>query len=165
MKIINEKGKLFGIINPVDLAIVLVALLCVAGIGWKVMSAAESAPKPDMAEVTFVVHVRGVMEDVVRGIEAAGPVGQTLLSNNAKTSATIESVTYSDYIAVAVNADGQHVTTVDPMRKDIIFTVTAQVDRAGNALTVGAQELRVNATFSVKTQTIHINGTIISLEF
>jgi hypothetical protein len=36
MKLINEKGKLFGIINVVDLLIILAAVLVAGGIGWKV---------------------------------------------------------------------------------------------------------------------------------
>ena len=165
MKLINEKGRLFGIINPVDLVILLVILLAVGGIGWKVLGAAESKAETDLVNATVVVHIRGALNEVVEGIEKADPVGQTLLSNNATTQAVIKSVAYTDYVAVGVNDDGQHVTTTDPMRKDIFFTITAPVDRASNAPSIGVQEIRVGATFSVKTKYIHINGTIESIVY
>ncbi|MBR6555826.1 MAG: DUF4330 domain-containing protein [Clostridia bacterium] len=165
MKLINEKGRLFGIINPVDLVILLVILLAVGGIGWKVLGAAESKAETDLVNATVVVHIRGAMNEVVEGIEKADPVGQTLLSNNATTQAVIKSVAYTDYVAVGVNDDGQHVITTDPMRKDIFFTITAPVDRASNAPSIGVQEIRVGATFSVKTKYIHMNGTIESIVY
>ena len=34
MKIINEKGKLFGIINVVDLLVLVAAIAVVAGVGY-----------------------------------------------------------------------------------------------------------------------------------
>ena len=165
MKLINEKGRLFGIINPVDLVILLVILLAVGGIGWKVFGAAEAKAETDLVQATMVVHVRGAMDEIVDGVQKSDPVGQTLLSNNASTQAVIQSVAYSDYLAVAVNDEGQHVQTKDPMRKDIYFTITAPVDRASNAPSIGVQEIRVGATFSVKTKYIHVNGTIESIVY
>lgn len=37
MKIINEKGKLFGVINIVDLLVVLAVIAVAAGIGYKLL--------------------------------------------------------------------------------------------------------------------------------
>ena len=38
MKIINEKGKLFGIINVVDLLVLVAAIAVVAGVGYKLFA-------------------------------------------------------------------------------------------------------------------------------
>ena len=38
MKIINEKGKLFGVINIVDLLVVLAVIAVAAGIGYKLFA-------------------------------------------------------------------------------------------------------------------------------
>ena len=35
MKIINEKGKLFGLINIVDLLVLIAAVAVAAGVGYK----------------------------------------------------------------------------------------------------------------------------------
>ena len=37
MKIINEKGKLFGLINIVDFLVLLAALAVIGGLGWKLL--------------------------------------------------------------------------------------------------------------------------------
>lgn len=165
MKIINEKGRLFGIINPVDLVILLVVLLAAAGIGVKVFGAAEAAVEKDMVMATVTVQCRGAMPEIVAGIQNSNPVGQTLLSNNATTQGTIKSVAYSDYMNIATTDKGEFLYKVDPIRKNLTFTIEAPVDRASNAPSIGAQEIRVGASFSIKTKYIHINGTIESIVF
>lgn len=52
MKIINEKGKLFGIINVVDLLVLVAAIAVVAGVGYQAVCQADqggcvSAGLPD----------------------------------------------------------------------------------------------------------------------
>ena len=37
MKIINEKGKLFGVINVVDLLVLLAVIAVVIGVGYKLL--------------------------------------------------------------------------------------------------------------------------------
>ena len=49
MKIINEKGKLFGIINVVDLLVLVAAIAVVAGVGYKL----------------FAKQIKEVMKDVI----------------------------------------------------------------------------------------------------
>ena len=38
MKIINEKGKLFGLINIVDLLVLIAAVAVAAGVGYKLFA-------------------------------------------------------------------------------------------------------------------------------
>ena len=44
MKIINEKGKLFGVINIVDLLVVLAVIAVAAGIGYKLFAVMHEIP-------------------------------------------------------------------------------------------------------------------------
>ena len=43
MKIINEKGKLFGLINIVDLLVLIAAVAVAAGVGYKLLPADAKA--------------------------------------------------------------------------------------------------------------------------
>ena len=38
MKLINEKGKLFGVINVVDLLVLLAVIAVAAGVGYKLFA-------------------------------------------------------------------------------------------------------------------------------
>ena len=60
MKLISEKGKLFGIINIVDLLILLAVILVAGGIGWKVFGSTITEVASPTTELTMTVrHPRG----------------------------------------------------------------------------------------------------------
>ena len=61
MKLIDEKGKLFGLINLIDLLVLLAVLAAAVGIGWKVMSSSQAAEAPKNAvTVTFVARAKNL---------------------------------------------------------------------------------------------------------
>ena len=37
MKVVDEKGKLFGILNIIDLLVILLLIVALALVGWKVL--------------------------------------------------------------------------------------------------------------------------------
>ena len=57
MKIINEKGKLFGIINVVDLLVLVAAIAVVAGVGYKLF--AKQIKEVASPQVSLTMTVRG----------------------------------------------------------------------------------------------------------
>ncbi|MEG2857417.1 MAG: DUF4330 domain-containing protein, partial [Clostridia bacterium] len=82
MKVVNEKGKLFGIINPVDLLIVIALVLVVFAVGYKFLAkpvASVVAPKSGM-EVTL--RVRGAMPTLVEQMNTAAKPGTKLVAGN-----------------------------------------------------------------------------------
>ena len=98
MKIVDGKGKLFGIINIVDL-IVLIALVVVIGaiavqlLGTRVTDA--MAEKVDCyAEISIVGAAPRIYEEVMR----QDLVGEHLVSGNEYLSATVEDVWLEDYV-------------------------------------------------------------------
>ena len=60
MKIINEKGKLFGIINVVDLLVLVAAIAVVAGVGYKLFAKQIKEVASPQVSLTMTVRVRGV---------------------------------------------------------------------------------------------------------
>ena len=58
MKIVNEKGKLFGIINVVDLLILLVIVAVAGGVFWQLLGtqvANKVAPQVDL--ILSLIHI------------------------------------------------------------------------------------------------------------
>lgn len=160
MKIVNEKGKLFGIINIVDLLILIVVLAAVAGIatqifGHKVQEAVS--PQVDcIAEVTVI----GTPPRILREIEREDLTGERLVAGNEYLDATVEEVIVEDYVVQAVTADGRIVDATDPSKKDVTFRIKTKVSRGTPSPKIGSQELRTGKTFIVKTQTFECSGTI-----
>ena len=59
MKIINEKGKLFGLINIVDLLVLIAAVAVAAGVGYKLFAPQIKESVQPQVELTAIVRVRG----------------------------------------------------------------------------------------------------------
>ena len=65
MKIVNEKGKLFGLINVVDLIILAAAVFLVGAIVWQLAGDKVSDAVSPNAEMTVVMKVPCCHPDLV----------------------------------------------------------------------------------------------------
>ncbi len=164
MKIVNEKGKLFGIINIIDLAILLViALIAIAAV-YKFAAPAASeviAPKSDM---TVTMRVRGAMdylEEEVMKLEA----GERLIAGSGYIDAEVVSVESIPYLSAGTTDDGKFVTSEDPQKCDLLITIKAEHSKTEPILKIGTQEVRIGRGFIFKTQTVEVNAIIEKVEF
>lgn len=162
MKIINEKGKLFGIINLVDLLVLLLVIAVVAVVGIKLFGtkAVEvvSSKSDCYAEIEVIGANPRLYDEVERQMDKL--IGARMVTGNEYLSATIEDVWFEPYVLIAPNSDGIAVASVDDTRVDIVFLVKTQVSPDSATLSVGAQELRSGKTFIVKAQALETTGTI-----
>ena len=56
MKIIDEKGRLFGKINLIDLLVIVLVIAIIAAVGWKLVGKKAAASVSDNThEMTFTV--------------------------------------------------------------------------------------------------------------
>ncbi len=164
MKIINEKGKLFGIINVVDLLVLVAALSVVLGVGYKLFKNNVTDVTSPMTDLTMVVRVRGAMPYLVEELERNSPVGKQMVAGNDYVDGDIVDMQFEDYVQYIATDDGHIVEAVDGVRKDIIFTIKAEVKRDAPVNKIGSQEVRAGRTFTVKTNDFEINGSITSLD-
>ena len=82
MKIIDEKGRLFGKINLIDLLVIVLVVAVVAAVGWKVVGKkAAAAVSDNQHELTFTVLFKDQPLEVAEFAETQ--IGKQLV-NNAK---------------------------------------------------------------------------------
>ena len=148
MKLINEKGKLFGIINIVDLIILLMVIAMVAAVATQVLGSRVQAAVSPQVECTMEVSIIGTAPRLLREIERQDLAGEQLVSGNEYMNAYIEEVWFEDYITQAVRDDG------------IIVKIKTTVPKGTASPKIGSQEMRAGRTFIVKTQTFECSGTI-----
>ncbi|MCQ2565982.1 MAG: DUF4330 domain-containing protein [Clostridia bacterium] len=162
MKLINEKGKLFGIINLVDLLVLLLVIAVVAVVGVKLFGtkAVEvvSAKSDCYAEIEVIGANPRLYNEVDRQMDKL--IGARMVTGNEYLSATIEDIWYEPYNILATNSDGYVVASIDETRVSIVFLVKTQVSPDAATLSIGSQELRSGKTFIVKTQALETSGTI-----
>ncbi len=164
MKIVNEKGKLFGVINVIDLVILLcIALVAVAAV-YKFAAPAASdviAPKSDM---TVTMRVRGAMdylEEEVLKLQA----GERLIMGSDYVDAEVISVESVPYLSAATSDEGKFITAEDPQKSDLLIKIHSKQSKNDAILKIGNQEIRIGRGFIFKTQTIEVNAIIEKVEF
>lgn len=160
MKIVNEKGKLFGIINVVDLLILIAILVVAFAIGWQLFGAQVNDAVSPQADLTAEVVIIGTAPRLVDEIERQDLIGERLVSGNQYMEATISDVWVEDYIMQTIRDDGVIVDAKDPSKKDVVVQIKTKVAQDTASPKIGSQELRAGKTFIIKTQTFECSGTI-----
>jgi len=165
LKVLDEKGRLFGKINLVDFAVVVGIVLVVGAVGWKLMGDKVTSAAQGFAD-TPVLRYEVVCYNINPEIAeyAESHVDTQLMSNGDMLNATIVDATVKPSYAVALDADGNAVQIEDPSMRTVHFTIEAKVAPTANAYAVGSQEIRVGKTHIVKTVLLEVAGFIATVE-
>ncbi len=163
MKIINEKGKLFGLINIVDLSIIVLILLIGTVFLLKTMG-------KDVGPITSVENQQNItvtFRSAVRNDEQIKALKENdqLISILKPTSARVKSIVFSDLEVPINTADGRAVYSVDPKRKELTVKFTMTTARGSEIIKLDSQEVAVGKQFTLKTRTFESLGTIEAIEF
>ncbi len=161
MKIINEKGKLFGIINIVDLLVLLAVLAVVGGVVWKVLAPRVSEAAGQNATLTYIVRVRAVdarQQDRISKQIEKDP--RLIAGNDYVAGAKVTEVSFVPYVQQNPTSTGAFFSATDPTRVDVLFTVQATVPKNTAIIKVGPQEIRMGTGHYLKTKYVE-NASII----
>ena len=159
---IDEKGRLFGKINIVDLLVILVILIGAAVVAVKFLGPGSTAAiNPAKTHVTYQVLVEGVQPEVYENVQKHIP--GTLMASGEFLDGQVTAVTATPHASEAsVSASGEMLLVpVDSDLVDLVFTIECNVV---NPVTteIGPQEVRIGKTHIVKTDKFELtNGVII----
>lgn len=160
MKAVNEKGKLFGLINVVDL-LILVAVVAVGGaIAWQVLGSRVNDVVSPQVELTAEVVIVGTPPRIINEIVRQDLTGEKLVAGNEYMNAEITDVWLEDYVMQAIRDDGVIVDATDPSKKDVVIKIKTSVPKGTPSPKIGSQEVRAGRTFILKTQTFESIATI-----
>jgi hypothetical protein len=158
-EVIDEKGRLGGKINIIDLAIVLVIIALIGGFLYK-----DKAASTSPTAKTMIVKI--VCPNAFPGVEKNLKVGDYLVANSALTSAKITEMTVDAAKWVAPDSNGKLVLSRSPLRKDIYLTLEGVSPQYSSAeISFGGQMLRAGKEdFVLKTQKVELKAIVISIE-
>lgn len=163
MKIVNEKGKLFGLINIIDLSIIILILLIGSVFVLKTMGKdvgpITNSDNQQNITVTFRSTVRN--DEQIKAIK----VKDQLISILKPDAAYIESISFADLEVPISTADGRQVYAVDSKRKELIVKFTMKTSSGNDIIKLGTQDVSVGKEFILKTHTFESKGTIEAIEF
>lgn len=164
MKVVNEKGKLFGKINLVDLFLIVFVLIVAAGVMWKVFGAQVTQIVSNSRDVTYTVRIRGTFDRYYDALIANEFPQQLLAGDSLIADAYIVSAEKQEYITQVTTDDGRILDALDETKIDIMVTIQAKVNDTA-AIKLGTQELRAGKEHIIKTRFFEMYGTIETIIF
>ena len=166
MKIIDEKGRLFGKLNLIDLlvivliaAIAVVAVVKYTGRDTELKHYSASLNRP----MEYSVVCRMVYRDAAEN--AKQEVGKQLMAGGELVEGCfITAVEERPYYESYVDASGTLQHAESPDFCDLIITVKGEAPYVDEAYQVGTQEVRIGKAHILKTVNLELNAIVISLE-
>ena len=157
MKLIDEKGKLFGLVNIVDLLVLGAVLLVLGGAAYKFKghSGGEGADKT----VKVTVLAPALRPEMLTNIK----VGDKMVSGSSFTSVVVKEVKIRPAYMITTDSAGRRVEATDPYLKDLIVTVEGKTVISGATINLGGQEIRRNKDFYIKSLDYEFKGMIMDV--
>jgi len=173
VKLVNEKGRLFGLINVIDLAVVLMILAIGAGLVYKVVLPRMNDTSDRLRDVHVTVVCRQRPIEVAEELEAAIALSEEqgnktrvqLVARNGFSNGEVVDVSYVPAAYVVSSDNGEVVWGLHPYLYDITVTIKGEADPNAPVFTLGTQEMRIGYTIYVKTQRTEMTGMIEGIEF
>lgn len=157
MKLFDEKGKLFGLVNPIDLLVILLIILVAGGVVYKTkFSAAGTAAKTVYATVRIPL--------VIPQVADKPKVGDKIVSGSSYTEVEIVDVKVVPSQVVTSRDDGTRFLATDPWNKDVYVTVKGKTGIPDAEINLGGQEIRAGKDYYVKSFTYELKGTIVDVK-
>lgn len=158
MSIIDEKGRLLGKVNIIDLLLVLLVLGVIAGSLYKFDL--FNRFQPQQQEVTATVAIYEVLDYTVEALQEGdlvlesvenAPIGRIVKKEVAKARKEVP------------NADGELVEAVSPNRYDIVLTLEGPLEVKGEDIYVGKKVIKIGSKLFVRAPKAVAEGYIIKL--
>ncbi len=165
MKLIDEKGKLFGKLNIVDLVVVVIILAIIAAVAVRFTSSKLNANGLNPASEDQYCYVTCFASLQVPEVAESLNIGDHIVAGGKYTDAEIVDVKVEPAAYVGVNSDGEAVYSEHPIWKDVTVVIKEKINPSNITIKVGGQEARVGFSYIVKTQTVEANAKIRGVEF
>lgn len=164
-KLIDEKGKLFGIVNIVDLIVITLVILVIGVITFRFTTSTQNLENTTILDEKQDVYVTLYANSVIPEVATTLRVGDKLIANNKFTDAEIVDIVVTPAALITTDADGKPHLEEHPMWKDIVITIKDTTNVNAPIIKAGEQEVRVSYTFILKTQKFEVATRIRKLDF
>jgi len=145
VKLIDERGKFLGLINPIDLLVLLLIVLVGGGVLYKT-KLGGSVVKPKT--ITAVFRVSALHPNDADDLK----VGDKLVAAGDVTGAEIIAIKIVPASTRNPNKDGIMVKGEDPLLKDAFVTARDKRVVSPAEINFAGQELKIGKEFFLKTQ-------------
>ncbi len=158
MKIIDEKGKLFGLINAIDLLVLVAVLLVIGAAAYKIKGKDNVENTPKTVRVTVLAPA--IRPEMLTNVQ----IGDKMVTGSNFTNVEIKDFEIQPAYMVISNSDGRRVEAIDPFLKDVIFTLEGTTTISSATINLGGQDIRSNKEYYVKSLLYEFKGQVMNVE-
>ena len=156
MKVIDEKGKIFGLINIIDLLVLAAILLVIGGAAYKMKGQGGS---DTTRTVRATVLAPALRPEMLTGIK----VGDRMVTGSSFTNVVVKEFKVRPAYMITTNSEGRRVEAVDPYLKDLIVVVEGKTVISGGTINLGGQEIRSSKDYFIKSLDYDFKGMILDV--
>jgi hypothetical protein len=148
MKLIDEKGRLFGFVNVFDFIVLIIVVILISGIGYKIVK--DRNEKDLDTSKTYIVTVKcqavpDTFDDALKKDD------RIFYDNDGFTNARITSIKEVPAVVTVQTSDGKLVETQDPSLKDVYVELEVKDKPDQPDIRIGRYAVAVGSKISVKT--------------
>jgi len=157
MKLIDEKGRLFGTINIIDLLIIILVVLLAIGFSYKIKTKNTASI---VKEVTVTVRIPFIYPEEADSLKK----GDQLVSGSDFIPFYIEDVIIKPAAYLTTTSDGRALLVEHPLRKDVFVTIKGKATIVGASIKIANQEAKIGKEFYIKTLKTELKGFVSGID-
>lgn len=159
MKIIDKKGRLFGLINIVDLLIIILLLALVA-VGVKRFGNKAAVGEATTKKSVITAEIKDVRDVTAKNVKVGDPIYDYDKGTLIGKILTAEVEPYKD----KTEYQGKFFNSEVPGKYRVIMTIDADVKETQDFYQVGTEQIRIGAEMRIKNKSITSFMTILGIE-
>lgn len=160
MGLIDQKGRLFGIINLIDLVVLLMVVVLAFGTYAKMAARAQQNQQVVLQEIEMDMFIKDVMPFALESFA----VGDIVKDANSKTVlGTISAIRSEPYREPVVDPQGNYVMKEVPNKLNIILTVAGKAQVNNNSIKIQKDDVLVGNILIINTHKSKAQAVIIAV--
>lgn len=159
MKIIDKKGRLFGLINIVDLLIIILILALVA-VGVKRFGNKAAVGEATTKKGVITAEIKDVRDVTAKNVKVGDPIYDYDKGTLIGKIITADIEPYKD----ETEYQGKFYNAEVPDKYRVIMTIDADVKETQDFYQVGTEQIRIGAEMRIKNKSITSFMTILGIE-
>ncbi len=162
MKLVDEKGRLFGKFNIIDLLIVLLIFVGLLGVNYK-FGLIKKFTSQQVSQKNAVVKlwIKDISHYTVTAINEGDIL--TELKSNTQFGKIIKKEV-SPYMDKGTNSEGKWVLSEVPGRNEVFLTIETLNPPINGEIKLGSKDAKVGASLEVKGPKFQVTSYVIGVE-
>lgn len=162
MKVLDEKGRLFGKISIIDLLVIVVIVGVVAWFGYSMFGKNLRTEVSQREEETEIVVVASGMRPTTA--EAIAKGGKIFEFKTGACVGEVVGVETEPTVVWLLEGDGRWVQTQSDDKVDAFVTIRGTARIGENVITMNGVEIRVGGSIGLKTKFATFQGYIMNMD-